>query len=107
MTKEKWQEEADELIDRILESKEKVKMYQEGLESDKGELVELLEKQNLNEYSGQNGKCNFVDFERVGLIKEEVESTVDGVNKGKIKQINIKDLQKDIKVHFLNVRGYM
>ncbi|MBE6089863.1 MAG: hypothetical protein E7206_17880 [Clostridium beijerinckii] len=107
MTKEKWQEEADELIDKILDNKEKVKMYQEELDSYKGELVDLLEKQNINEYSGEKGKCNFVDFQRVGLIKEEVETTVEGVNKGKIKQINIRDLQKDISVHFLNVRGYI
>ena len=27
MAKEKWQEDADELIDRILDNKEKIKLY--------------------------------------------------------------------------------
>lgn len=107
MTKEKWQEEADELIDQILDMKEKAKSTQENLESAKYELTNLLEEHNLNEYSGANGKCNFVNFEREGLIKDNVVETVDGVNKGNIKSINMKDLTKDIKVHFLNVRGYL
>lgn len=107
MTKEKWQEEADNLIDQILDMKETAKTNQENVESAKYELTNLLEEHNMSEYSGQNGKCNFVNFEREGLIKEEVESTVDGVNKGRIKSINMKDLTKDIKVHFLNVRGYI
>lgn len=107
MTKEKWQEEADDLIDIILDLKEKGKRNKEDLDSAKMELVYLLEKNNRNEYIGQNGKANFVDFEREGLVKDNVVETVDGVNKGKIKQINMKDLTKDIKVHFINVRGYM
>lgn len=107
MTKEKWNEEADELIDRILDNKEKVKLHQEELDSEKQELTDLLEKYNLNEYTGKNGKANFVRFEREGLVKDNVVETVDGVNKGKINKINMTDLTKDIKVCFLNVRGFI
>lgn len=107
MVKEKWQEDADELIDRILDSKEKIKNLQDELDSDKGALVDLMEEQNINEYSGANGKANFVDFQREGLVKDNVVETVDGVNKGKINKIDMKDLTKDINVHFLNVRGYI
>lgn len=105
MIKEKWNEDADELIDKILDLKEEVKRKKEDLEGIKFELVNLLEEHNLNEYSGATGKANFVDFEREGLVKDNVVETVDGVNKGRIKQIDMKDLTKDIKVHFINVRG--
>lgn len=107
MIKEKWQEEAEDLIDTILELKENGKRNREDLDSAKMELVELLGKNNATEYVGKNGKANFVDFEREGLVKDNVVETVDGVNKGKIKQINMRDLTKEIKVHFINVRGYM
>ncbi|MBM7869332.1 hypothetical protein JOC70_000801 [Clostridium pascui] len=107
MNKEKWQEKADELVDSILDLKEKGKRNKEDLDSLKMELVDLLESKNVNEYVGKNGKANFVDFEREGLVKENVVETVDGVNKGKIKNINMKDLTKEIKVHFINVRGYL
>lgn len=107
MNKEKWQEKADELVDSILDLKEKGKRNKEDLDSLKMELVDLLESKNANEYVGKNGKANFVDFEREGLVKENVVETVDGVNKGKIKNINMKDLTKEIKVHFINVRGYL
>lgn len=104
MKKEKWEEQANELIDRILDNKESVKYIKDELDSDKSILVDLLEEHDLTEYQGENGKANFVDFEREGLVKDNVVETVDGVNKGKIKQINMKDLTKDIKVHFINVR---
>ncbi|CBZ04436.1 hypothetical protein EXN53_10635 [Clostridium botulinum] len=107
MNKEKWQEEADELVDAILDLKEKGKRNKEDLDSLKMELVDLLESKNVNEFVGKNGKANFVNFEREGLVKENVVETVDGVNKGRIKNINMRDLTKDIKVHFINVRGYL
>lgn len=107
MSKEKWEEKVDELIDEILDLKEKGKRTKEDLDSAKIELIDLLEKHNLVEYMGVNGKVNFVDFEREGLVKNNVVETVDGVNKGKIKRIDMKDLTKDIKVHFLNVRGFL
>ncbi|AWB31551.1 hypothetical protein [Clostridium botulinum] len=107
MNKEKWQEKADELVDAILDLKEKGKRNKEDLDSLKMELVDLLESKNVNEFVGKNGKANFVDFEREGLVKENVVETVDGVNKGRIKNINMRDLTKDIKVHFINVRGYL
>lgn len=107
MNKEKWQEEADELVDAILDLKEKGKRDKEDLDSLKMELVDLLESKNVNEFVGKNGKANFVDFEREGLVKDNVVEIVDGVNKGRIKNINMRDLTKDIKVHFINVRGYL
>lgn len=107
MKKEKWQEDADELIDRILDNKEQIKNLQDELDSDKTELVELLEEHNVNEYSGSNGKANFVNFQREGLVKDAVVETVDDVNKGKVNYIDMKDLTKDINVYFLNVRGYI
>ena len=106
-TKEKWQEDADELIDRILDGKEKIKNLQDELDSVKGALVDLMEEQNINEYSGTNGKANFVDFQREGLVKDAVVETIDDVNKGKVNHIDMKDLTKNIKVHFINVRGYV
>lgn len=106
MAIEKYQEEMDGLIDSILDGKEKVKMYQENVDSDKQILTELLNKNNLTEYTGKNGKVNFVSFEREGLVKDNVVKTVDGVNKGEVKQINMKDLTKDIEVNFINVRGF-
>lgn len=105
MSKEKWQERADELIDTILDLKEGVKAKQEDLDSCKVELIELLEENNKDEYIGPNGKANFVRFEREGLVKDNVIEAVDDVNKGRVNKINMKDLTKDIKVSFLNVRG--
>ena len=107
MAKERWNEKADELIDQILDLKEKYKSNNEDLQGAKAELVDLLEEHNVSEYVGKNGKANFVDFEREGLVKDNVIETVDGVNKGRIKNIDMKDLTKDIKVHFINVRGFV
>lgn len=107
MNKERWQEKADELVDKILDLKEEGKRNKEDLDSLKIELVDLLESKNVNEYEGKNGKANFVDFEREGLVKENVVETVDGVNKGRIKNIDMKDLTKDINVHFINVRAHL
>lgn len=107
MTKEKWKLKVDELIDIILEKKESAKIINDDLDGLKSELAELLNENKVNEYIGNHGKANFVDFEREGLIKDEVEITVDKVNKGKINKIDMKDLTKEIKVHFINVRGYV
>lgn len=107
MKKEKWNERADQLIDEILSLKEKTKRNQEELDNSKSQLAEMLRENNVNEYVGANGKANFVQFEREGLVKDNVVDTVDGVNKGRINKIDMKDLTKDINVCFLNVRGYM
>lgn len=107
MDKEKWHEEADELIEEILDKKEKSKLNLEDIDCAKSQLVSLLKEHGVNEYIGKNGKCNFVRFEREGLIKDNVIDTVDGVNKGQIKKINMRDLTKDIKVCFINVRGHI
>ena len=104
--KEKWQEKADELISSILDEKEQAKDLLNDINSDKTKLAELLEEHNVNEYTGEFGKANFVDFERQGLVKDAVEETVNDVNKGKVNHIEMKDLTKDIKVHFINVRGF-
>jgi len=104
MKKEKWNENADELIDRILDTKEKIRNLQDELDSDKAELTYLLEENNVSEYEGANGKANFVDFQREGLVKDAVVETVDDVNKGRVNHIDMKDLTKNIKVHFINVR---
>lgn len=105
--KEKWQEDVEEIIDRILDIKEKIKNLQDELDSNKGALVYLLDEQGVNEYTGTNGKANFVDFQREGLVKDAVVETVDDVNKGKLNHIDMKDLTNNIKVHFINVRGYI
>lgn len=107
MVKEKWHEEAEDLINQVLDLKEKAKQNKEDLDGAKVQLAELLQKHEVNHYSGENGKCNFVRFEREGLIKDNVLLAVDSVNKGQIKRINMRDLTKDIKVCFINVRGYI
>ncbi|MGL4107235.1 hypothetical protein [Clostridium sp. LP20] len=101
---EKWKEEAGTLIERILDQKESKKNCEMELENDKAKLSAILEEHNLTEFACKEGRCNFVDSTRVGLIKEEVESTVTKVNNKEIDQIDIKDLQKDIYVHFLSVK---
>lgn len=107
MAKEKWQEEADELIDTILTMKENLKTNKEDLDSCKAELAQLLKEHNVTEYTGEQGKVNFVKFEREGLIKDNVVEAVDDVNKGRVNKINYKDLTKEIRVNFINVRGFM
>ena len=107
MSKEKWQEEADELIDRVLELKDSIKRDTEELGSVKYELCELLQNHNAREYSNKYGKCKFVNFVREGLIKDNVVDAVNSVNKGIIKNIKMNDLTKHIAVSFLNVRGYL
>ena len=104
-TFEKWQEEADELIDTILTMKENLKTNKEDLDSCKAELAQLLKEHNVTEYTGEQGKVNFVKFEREGLIKDNVVEAVDDVNKGRVNKINYKDLTKEIRVNFINVRG--
>lgn len=105
MNKEKWMERADELIEVILDIKEEVKSKTEDLDSHKQELSDLLRENNREEYTGDKGKANFVQFEREGLVKDNVVDAVNGVNKGKVTKIDMKDLTKDIEVCFLNVRG--
>lgn len=107
MNKEKWMERADELIEVILDIKEEVKSKTEDLDSHKQELADLLRENNREEYTGVKGKANFVQFEREGLVKDNVVDAVNGVNKGKVTKIDMKDLTKDIEVCFLNVRGVM
>lgn len=107
MNKEKWMERADELIEVILDIKEEVKSKTEDLDSHKQELSDLLRENNREEYTGDKGKANFVQFEREGLVKDNVVDAVNGVNKGKVTKIDMKDLTKDIEVCFLNVRGVM
>lgn len=105
MSKEKWMERADELIEVVLDIKEDVKSKTEELDSHKQELADLLIENNREEYIGDKGKANFVQFEREGLVKDNVVDAVNGVNKGQINKIDMKDLTKDIEVCFLNVRG--
>ena len=73
MKREKWMEEADELISQILDLKENKKSNEMELDNAKNKLAEILEEHNLQEYQGTTGKCNFVDSERKGLVKDEVE----------------------------------
>lgn len=102
--REKWMEEADELISQILDLKESKKANEMELDNAKAKLAEILEEHDLQEYQGTTGKCNFVDSERKGLVKDEVESAVTKVNNGEISHIDMKDITKDIKVHFLSVK---
>lgn len=104
MSKEKWMERADELIETILDIKEKVKIQSEDLDCAKQELTELLRENNRDEYVGEHGKANFVQFEREGLVKDSVVDAVNDVNKGIVNKIDMKDLTKDIQVCFINVR---
>lgn len=104
MSKEKWMERADELIETILDIKEKVKIQSEDLDCAKQELTELLRGNNRDEYVGEHGKANFVQFEREGLVKDSVVDAVNDVNKGIVNKIDMKDLTKDIQVCFINVR---
>ena len=105
MSKEVWKEKANELIEQILDVKEHIKSSQDDLNSLKSELVDLMEEYNVNEVNCKCGKANFVDFQREGLVKDAVVETVDDVNKGRINKIDMKNLTKEIKVHFLNVRS--
>lgn len=104
MAKERWMEEADELISRILDLKESKKTDEMELDNAKAKLAAILEEHDLQEYIGSTGRCNFVDSERKGLVKDEVESVVTKVNNGEINHIDMKDITKDIKVHFLSVK---
>lgn len=100
----KWQEEAGDLIEKILDNKESKKTYEMELENDKAKLSSILEENNLTEFSCEKGKCNFVDSIRTGLVKEEVESVVTRVNNKEIDKIDMKDITKDINVHFISVK---
>lgn len=102
-----WTEQANELLEKILDNKEVSKRAQEELDSNKEALANLMRENNSNEFVGKTGKANFVKFEREGLVKDNVVDTVDGVNKGRINKIDMKDLTKEINVCFLNVRGFM
>lgn len=104
MVKEKWMEEADELIDKILTLKENKKDCEMELDNAKEKLANLLEEHDRVEYEGPTGKCNFVDSERKGLVKDEVESAVTKINNKEIDHIDMKDITKDIRVHFLSVK---
>ncbi|MEG2412603.1 MAG: hypothetical protein RSA29_16995 [Clostridium sp.] len=107
MVKEKWQEDISEMISNILDFKEVIKNAQVDLESEKVRLMGMLKQHNLSQFTCEAGKVNFVRFEREGLVKDNVVDTVEGVNKGRITKINMGDLTKDIKVCFINVRGFM
>lgn len=107
MAKEKWQEDAAEMISNIIDFKESIKNTQMDLDSEKERLANLLKEHHISQFTCEAGKANFVKFEREGLIKDNVVDTVEGVNKGHIKKINMRDLTKDINVCFINVRGYI
>lgn len=105
MIKEKWHEEADDLMDQILDKKESINCLMEELGGLKYELSELLEKNNSEEYQNDIAKCKLISFIRESLIKDEVIMAISEVNKNLSNHINIEKLKKKSGVHFVSVRG--
>ena len=57
------------------------------------------------EFYGDTGIAKIIAFDRESLIKDDVLTTIDDVNTGRVKKINVNELMKKSSVCFVMVRG--
>lgn len=103
----KEQEEMNDLMEAILDIKERIQGLEFDLESDKNELMTMMRKNNKYEIASPTAKAKIIEFNRESLIKDKTLQVIDKFNKGVSKEkINIKDLVKDSSICFVLVKEH-
>lgn len=106
MPKTLCDEELNELIDEILDVKEKISNYEMELESKKAELLDKMQTNKKYEFIGKAGSAKIISYVRESLIKDEVLTTFSKVNLGQLEgKINTFEHIKQSPVHFILVKG--
>lgn len=98
-------EEIDELIDDILNIKDKISNYEMELESKKDNLLSKMQENKKYDFNGKNGNAKIISYVRESLIKDEVLNTFNKVNKGQLEgKINTFEHIKKSPVSFVLVK---
>lgn len=101
-------EEIEDLIDDILDIKEKISSHEMELESKKDNLLNLMSDNKKYEFYGEKGSAKIISYVREGLIKDTVLNTFNKVNKGTLDgKINVFEHIKKSPVYFVLVKGNM
>lgn len=95
----------EDKINAIIEHQHKLKNAKEHLDYEKEQLLELMKNNATYEYYGENGIAKIIAFDRENLVKDEVLATIDDVNAGRVKKIDVDELMKESKVCFVMVRS--
>lgn len=101
----RFREKCNDKINNILDYKEKLEEVKMNLEIEKESLLDLLQENNTYEFYGDTGIAKIIAYDRENLIKDDVLTTIDKVNKGLQKdRINVNELIKKSSVCFVMVR---
>lgn len=101
----KFDKRYEDKINAIVEYQYTLKDTKEHLNYEKEQLLELMKTNATYEYYGENGIAKIIAFDRENLVKDEVLATVEDVNAGRVKKIDVDELMKESKVCFVMVRG--
>lgn len=101
----KFDKKYEDRINAIIDCQHKLKNAKEHLTIEKEQLLELMKSNATYEYYGENGIAKIIAFDRENLVKDEVLATVEDVNAGRVKKIDVDELMKESKVCFVMVRG--
>lgn len=95
----------EDKINAIIDYQHELKNAKEHLDYEKEQLLELMKSNATYEYYGENGIAKIIAFDRENLVKDEVLATIDDVNAGRVKKIDVDELMKESKVCFVMVRS--
>lgn len=95
----------EDRINAIIDYQHKLKNAKEHLDIEKESLLTLMKENNTYKYYGEFGIAKIIAFDRENLVKDEVLATIDDVNAGRVKKIDVDELMKESKVCFVMVRG--
>lgn len=95
----------NDLIDEVLNHKEKNDNASVDLDCAKSKLFDLMKELKLNEFQGEYGIAKIMDFNRQSLKKDETISAISEVNNGKRTEINIEEITSTSNVNFVSVRS--
>lgn len=100
-----FMEKCEEKIETILDLRDEISSLQMNLDMEKDSLLRLMKENNTYEYFSATASAKIITFNRESLVKDEVLATVEDVNAGRVKKIDVDELMKESKVCFVMVRG--
>lgn len=99
----KEQQEMKDLMESILDTKEKMQGLEFELESDKSNLMNLMQKNNEYEIASYTAKARIIEFNRESLNKDKTIDAINKINKGLKEKVDINGLINSSNVCFVLV----
>ncbi|ENY98719.1 hypothetical protein HMPREF1092_03277 [Clostridium thermobutyricum] len=100
----KDQERMRDLMESILDVKDRIQGLEIDLDNYKNNLLDLMKKNNTYEIESYTAKANIIEFNRESLDKDKTIDAINKVNKGLKEKVDISGLINRSNVCFVLVK---